>query len=243
MVQEVLFYLIVLLTNIVQCITGFAGTVLAMPFSIMLVGYETAKPILNILGIVVSAVIVVTNFRKINKREFLKMTGVMAVCIIADFFIGQYFLQYKSVMYKTLGIIVILFAIINAVKFYSKKEEKPLPSLLMNIILVLSGFVHGIFVCGGPLLVTYASAKLKDKDEFRSTLSAVWVILNSIIMIEDISSGYFNKEVLIMLSISVIILTAAMTIGNILCKKMSKSVFLQITYVLMLISGISLLIK
>lgn len=243
MLQEILFYIIVLLTNIVQCITGFAGTVLAMPFSIMLVGYETAKPILNILGIVVSAVIVITNFKKINKKEFLKITGVMAVCIVADYFIGRYFLQYESAMYKTLGVIVIIFALINAYKFYSKKDEKELSPVLMNFILVLSGFVHGIFVCGGPLLVTYASAKLKDKDEFRSTLSAVWVILNSIIMFEDISSGYFNKQVLIMLSISVIILTAAMTIGNFLCKKMSKNVFLQITYVLMFISGVSLLIK
>lgn len=243
MIQEVLFYVIVLLTNIVQCITGFAGTVLAMPFSIMLIGYDKAKPILNILGIVVSAVIVASNFKKINKKEFLKITGVMAVCIFADFFIGRYFLRYESLMYKTLGVIVILFALINAVKFYSKKTEKELSPVLMNIILVLSGFVHGIFVCGGPLLVTYASAKLKDKDEFRSTLSAVWVVLNTLIMFEDISSGYFNKELLIMLAISVIILIAAIKIGNILCRKMSKNVFLQITYVLMFISGVSLLIK
>ena len=243
MVQQVLFYVIVLLTNIVQCITGFAGTVLAMPFSIMLVGYDKAKPILNVLGIVVSAVIVLANFRKINKKEFLKITGVMAVCIFADYFIGRYFLQYENVMYKTLGVIVILFAVINAVKFYSKKEEKELPPPLMNIILVLSGLVHGIFVCGGPLLVTYASAKLKDKDEFRSTLSAVWVILNSLIMFEDISTGYFNKELLIMLSISVIIVSVAMVIGNKLCKKMSKNLFLQITYILMFISGVSLLVK
>lgn len=243
MIQEVLFYIIVLLTNIVQCITGFAGTVLAMPFSIMLIGYDKAKPILNILGIVVSAVIVASNFKKINKKEFLKITGVMAVCIFADFFIGRYFLRYESLMYKTLGVIVILFALINAVKFYSKKTEKELSPVLMNVILVLSGFVHGIFVCGGPLLVTYASAKLKDKDEFRSTLSAVWVVLNTLIMFEDISSGYFNKELLIMLAISVIILIAAIKIGNILCRIMSKNVFLQITYVLMFISGVSLLIK
>lgn len=243
MARQIAFYIIVLLTNIVQCITGFAGTVLAMPFSIMLVGYPTAKPILNILGIVVSAYIVAANFKKINKKEFIKITAVMALCIFADYSIGRYFVQYESVMYKTLGVTVIIFAVINAVKFYSKKDEKELPPPVMNIILILAGFVHGIFVCGGPLLVTYAAGKLKDKDEFRATLSAVWVILNSLIMFEDIAAGYFNKQVLIMLSISVIIVLVAMAIGNTLCKKMSKNLFLQITYVLMLISGVSLLIK
>lgn len=243
MIQEILFYIIVLLTNIVQCITGFAGTVLAMPFSIMVIGYDAAKPILNVLGIVVSAVIIAANFKRINKKEFFKITSVMAVCILCDYFIGRYFLQYESIMYKTLGIIVIIFAVFNAIKFYSKNEEKEISTALMNIILVLSGFVHGIFVCGGPLLVTYASAKLKDKDEFRATLSAVWVVLNSIILFEDISVGYFNKDVLVMLAISVIILIAALKIGNALCKKMSRNVFLQITYFLMFISGVSLLIK
>ena len=37
--KDILFYVVVFLTNIVQCITGFAGTVLAMPFSILLVDY------------------------------------------------------------------------------------------------------------------------------------------------------------------------------------------------------------
>ena len=44
------FFLVILLSNIIQGITGFAGTILAMPPSLMLVGYDTAKPVLNVLG-------------------------------------------------------------------------------------------------------------------------------------------------------------------------------------------------
>ena len=50
MVRNILFFVVVFLTNIIQCVTGFAGTVLAMPFSVLLVGYDTARPILNALG-------------------------------------------------------------------------------------------------------------------------------------------------------------------------------------------------
>ena len=52
--KDILFLLVVFVSNVIQSITGFAGTVLAMPFSIMLEGYSVAKPILNVLGIVVS---------------------------------------------------------------------------------------------------------------------------------------------------------------------------------------------
>ena len=51
MAKKILFLLVVFLTNIIQGITGFAGTMLAMPPSVMLVGFDTAKPILNALGL------------------------------------------------------------------------------------------------------------------------------------------------------------------------------------------------
>ncbi len=46
--QNILFLIVVFLTNIIQCVTGFAGTVLAMPFSVMLIGLAPAKAILNL---------------------------------------------------------------------------------------------------------------------------------------------------------------------------------------------------
>lgn len=38
MMNYILFLLVILLTNIIQGITGFAGTILAMPPGLMLVG-------------------------------------------------------------------------------------------------------------------------------------------------------------------------------------------------------------
>ena len=44
---EYLFVLIVFLANVVEGITGFAGTMLAMPAAMLLVGVDEAKIILN----------------------------------------------------------------------------------------------------------------------------------------------------------------------------------------------------
>ena len=48
--QGILFLVVVFLSNVIQCVTGFAGTVLAMPFSVILIGDSAAKAILNVLG-------------------------------------------------------------------------------------------------------------------------------------------------------------------------------------------------
>jgi uncharacterized membrane protein YfcA len=243
MIKNILFLIVVFLTNIIQCITGFAGTVLAMPFSIMHVGYDVAKPVLNVLGLLASVYVVAACFKHINKKELCKMTGIMLAGMAAGIYLKRYFTGNPSLLYKTLGIIVIVFAVMNAVKFFRNKEDKELPAPVSVILLVISGIVHGMFVCGGPLLVTYASGKLKDKDEFRGTLSAVWILLNGILFATDIHGGYFTAPTVKLTLISVAVLAAALIIGNIISKKLSRKVFLIITYVLMLISGVSLLIK
>lgn len=243
MLKTVLFLVVVFFSNIIQCVTGFAGTVLAMPFSIMLVGYETAKPILNVLGIAASVGVAATNFKSINKKEFLKITSVMLLGIIGGIFISGYFQQYAKALYVALGVTVIAIAAINGIKFFLKKESKTMPEAVSLLLLVLSGLIHGVFVCGGPLLVTYASAKIRDTNEFRSTLSAVWIVLNSVILFSDIRAGSFHKDTLVLLLICIAVLFFAILLGNIVCKSLSRNKFLIITYILMIISGISLLLK
>ncbi len=243
MLKEILFLAVVFLSNVIQCVTGFAGTVLAMPPSIMLVGYGTAKPILNVLGIAASVGVVATNFKSINKKEFLRITSVMLFGIAGGIFISGYFTGYAKILYIALGITVITIALINTVKFFSRKESKKPPEAVSLLLLILSGLIHGVFVCGGPLLVTYASAKIRDTNEFRSTLSAVWIVLNSVILFSDIRSGSFHKDTLVLLLICMAVLFFAVFLGNIISKKLNRSTFLMITYVLMLISGVSLIFK
>lgn len=227
----------------IQCVTGFAGTVLAMPPSILLVGYGTAKPILNVLGIAASVGVIAASYKSINKKEFLRITAVMLLGILGGIFISGYFSQYAKALYIALGIIVILIAVINAVRFFSKKESKNMPEVISVLLLVLSGLIHGVFVCGGPLLVTYASAKLKDTNEFRSTLSAVWIVLNSVILFSDIRAESFHKDTFVLLLCSLAVLFLAVFLGNIISKKLSRNTFLIITYILMFISGVSLIFK
>lgn len=241
--NNVLFLIVVFLTNIVQCITGFAGTVLAMPFSVMLVGYDTAKPILNLLGLLASVYVVAVCFKSINKRLLLKMTSLMLAGMAAGMFLKRYIVGNPTLLYRLLGAIVIAFAVWNAVRFYAHKDDIRLPALASFILLLAAGVVHGLFVCGGPLLVTYASEKIKDKDEFRGTLSAAWIILNGIMFVTDIVQEAFSEPVIKLSLLSVGVLAAALVIGNLLSKRMSRSLFLQITYVLMLISGVSLFFK
>lgn len=245
MLNKILFLIVVLVTNIIQGITGFAGTVLAMPPSVLLVGFDTAKPILNVLGVLAGLYVVITSYKYIDKKEFGKITAVMVVGIIAGIFLRGLFTGNPSLLYKLLGAIVVCVGLFGIYKAFFKKDDEPKPQnpILSYSLLIGAGIVHGMFVCGGPLLVSYLTGKLQDKKQFRATISAVWVVLNSIIMFDDIRAGYFNKDLLILLAVTAVILFLGMFIGSILYKKMSRELFMKITYVLLVISGLSLFIK
>lgn len=242
-VQNVLFQIVVFLSNIVQCVTGFAGTVLAMPFSVMLVGLDVAKPILNLLGLAASVGVVCKYRKEINKKEFITILCVCLPGMAAGWFLRRYLEGYGSVLMKTLGALVIVFAVMNFVLFLLKREMFRKNNILSYLFLLLGGAVHGMFVCGGPLIVTYASIKLKETNEFRATLSAVWIVLNGILFAGDLIGGAFTAQTAILAGVSLVVLAAAVVLGNLIAARMKRSVFLILTYVLMFISGVSLLMK
>lgn len=251
MINYIGFLLVIFLTNIIQGITGCAGTTLAMPPSLMLVGYPVAKPVLNVLGLLSGIYVFAGNYKKVCWKELIKIVVVMAAGILAGIFIKGLFDGKEPLLYKSLGVFVILLAVQGGVSLAKKdsaveagsennRSRHPLASWFL---LPLAGIVHGIFVSGGPVLIGYMTRRIKDKVSFRATISAVWIFLNTMILADDIRAGLWNPDLMKVQMASVPFLLGGMFIGGKLYVRMSQRLFMVITYVLLFLSGILLLIK
>lgn len=238
-IEKILFFVVIFLANIIQGITGFAGTVLAMPFSINLVGYQVAKPVLNVLGLLSGIYVFVGNWKNVKWRELLKIVLIMTGGIIVGIIIKGAFEGKEQLLYKGLGIFIILMATSGLAKMKKPAESQRDTTILLPI----AGIVHGIFVSGGPLLISYLTTKIKDKLTFRATISTVWIFLNSMILIDDIRNGYWTMSLLKTQLIAIPFLFGGMFIGGCLVKRMSQEKFMKLTYILLVISGMSLLVK
>ncbi len=246
MIKYILFIAVILLTNVIQGITGFAGTILAMPFGLMLVGYEVAKPVLNVLGIVAGVYVFLGNRKNVNWKELRKIVLVMAVGILGGIAVKDLFAGEEHLLYILLGVFIILLSIQGMHQQLHTKEvqeNKPEKALASNFLLVSAGVVHGIFVSGGPLLIGYLTKKIHDKVQFRTTISTVWIFLNTLIMLDDIRAGLWTSSLLMVLLISLPFFFAGMFIGGKLYAKMSQTLFMKITYILLFVSGVVLLFK
>lgn len=235
--KELLFLLVLFVSNVIQAITGFAGTVLAMPPSVYLLGLDHAKVVLNVMAWLSGLMIAVTGYRHINWKELLKMSAVMLVGMFAGIQICR-IVKSENILLTIYGIIIVVVALKNL----CIHTEKKLPDFILWIVLILAGIIHGMFVSGGALLVIYATQVLKEKEEFRATVAPVWVVLNFFLMVTQFRSGLVGTADIRLICISILPLLIATWLGKKLVCKVSQKVFLNLTYILLLISGVSLIV-
>lgn len=235
--QEMIFLLVVLLANIVEAMTGFAGTLLAMPTSMILIGVDEAKTVLNAISLICCTWITIKYHNKIQKKEFKKITFFMFIGLIVG--IGLFDVLSVDYLMKIYALIIIAVALKNIFL----KRTFSMNRTFMICIIVLAGIIHGMFLSGGSLLVIYAATVLKDKSEFRATIAPVWVVLDSFMFVNQVRLGFVNNYTIMLILLSLIPLALAIIIGNKLHEKINQKTFLLMTYFLLLISGVSLMMK
>lgn len=233
MIRDAVFLAVIFAANVIQSITGFAGTLLAMPVSIQLIGAADAKAALNILPIVGCMAIVIRAFSCIQWKELGKICAFMLVGMAAG--AKLYEMLPLDMLLTGYGVLILVIALLRLFGV-----EFPRPSRVMQyVILLASGLIHGMFISGGALLVIYATFAFSDKTEFRATLSAVWILLNSILCVGHVASGAFSHRALILTLLCIVPVLLSVRVGNALHKRINQKTFEKITYVLLLISGLS----
>lgn len=232
---EILFIIIAFLANIIQAITGFAGTVLAMPLSINLVGYSTARPILNMVAIVVCLIVVIVDFKKINWKKLLALLIFVGIGFGIGFLIHSLNVDAKHLL-RGYGAVICMIAITF---LFVKVDGHSIPKVFKYAILVFAGIIHFLYTSGGPLVILFTASTITDKREFRVTLSALWVFLNSIVFATNIIQGDFTSRVWILSLIVILTSLLSIVIGRFILKKINNDMFMKLTYILLLISGIT----
>lgn len=234
---NVLFGLGIFIANIIQGLTGFAGSLLAMPPSIHLQGLNTAKVAVNTYGLISSFIIFMKNYKMIDWKEAKKMLFLMLIGLIAGIWLSG--VVAAGILLKIYAVFVIGVALKEM--FY--KGDLDFSDTVLIVVVLIAGLFQGLFVSGGPLLIIYVAKKLKEKNQIRGTLCFVWIFLNGYMMVSQFLTGQFTPHNITITLIGLPGVFLGVAVGNHLAKILSKEKFLKIVYILLVISGASLLIK
>lgn len=236
-IQTLLFLLVLFAANTVEAVTGFAGTILAMPASILLIGVDEAKVILNLMNLIISPIIVAQSFKYLDIPAL--RTILLFLCVGMVVGIGLYYCLPLSFLLPAYGLFV---AGVGVKCFCLGQRPLPLTKRRGQAVLVGAGIMHGLFVSGGPLLVIYAALTFPDKESFRTNVSAIWIILSTLLAGKDYVNGLVTPDVLWLTALSVVPLLLAIWVGNWIHRRISQAVFLKLAYGLIILSGILLII-
>ncbi len=239
--------IIIFVSRALEAITGFGGTVLALPFIVMLLGVQEGVMMLTIITWLFSLYVVGTKFRDIDLKQYL----IIASLLLLGLPIGMYLFRLGNVdiLKKILAVIITFSAGWQLLQIFNRKNKECTEDKKINKwyygLLFVGGIVHGMFSCGGTLAVYYTSKAIPDKGKFRATLCLLWTTLNSVLIV-----GYFFDETLrgrlptvgIQTLWSLPFLVVGIICGELIHKRINAKVFSIIVFAMLLIIGIFMLV-
>lgn len=233
-----------MLSHLLEGITGFGCTVIALPFLTLVLGIKTSVQLLCLQAVIMAIYIVSRSWKSIQWKEFL----FIVICVGLGMPIGMTLFRKMS----PVGLCIILACFMIGVGIHglimslkAKLAAKPVKkSWYMSLILFCGGIIHGAFGTGGPFVVIYASKALPDKSLFRVTLSMLWLTVNGIRLIEFGRNGLFsNAEIMHVFWWNLPFMVVGIVIGDWLHHKTNALTFRLCLYGVLAIAGCVMLIS
>ena len=234
---------IIFVAFMVNTVTGFAGSIMALALGVHFFSIESLVPVIVVINLVVSIYIVAVHHEAIDRRllfrEIIPATGLGIPLGLVLFNVAR-----TDTLKVAFGIFVIAFSLLELfIILFSgdPSSRKPLSKPRSFLWLFSGGVIHGLYASGGPLIAYYAGRNIPDKRVFRSTLCAMWVILNTVILVSDIATRKFTAESLWLATLMLPALALGIALGEWLHPRIPERSFRILVYSLLVVAGVSIL--
>lgn len=231
----VILILIVLIASTLQTSTGYGFSIIGTPFLLMLYPAHMAIQMNIILSICLSAFMIFKIRNEVDKALLMRLIKGSILGLVFGIFVYLYL--DIQLLKMTVGVIILILTILLIFKLtINRSRNKDF----------LTGGVSGVLttsigVPGPPLLLYFSGAGI-DKTTLRSTTLAYYLFVYFASLVMQISFGGTSKETWVFSLLAIPPLFAGIVLGQFLFKWISQYIFLMITYIILIFTGIYLII-
>ena len=231
----VILILIVLIASMLQTSTGYGFSIIGTPFLLMLYPAHMAIQMNIILSICLSAFMIFKIRNEVDKALLMRLIKGSILGLVFGIFVYLYL--DIQLLKMTVGVIILILTILLIFKLtINRSRNKDF----------LTGGVSGVLttsigVPGPPLLLYFSGAGI-DKTTLRSTTLAYYLFVYFASLVMQISFGGTSKETWGFSLLAIPPLFAGIVLGQFLFKWISQYIFLMITYIILIFTGIYLII-
>ena len=230
-IRKMLPFLIVI--PLAATVRGFAGLgsgiITMTTFSLLDANLERVSVVLNIVFTVNTVILLYLSSRrtKIVWRRVLFVSIGTAIGIPAGY---QFILRYHQLpLFKFfLGIIIIFGSIYFFFPFRFRKKIHPSFGVLFGVI---SGFIAGAFMSGGPPLSLYLYSQMDDPRDMKGVLQATFIIAGVVRLVTvGVGKAGYTADVLLTALVVMLPAAALLYIGHRVSENLDMNLFRKLIY-------------
>ena len=236
-----LLALIVFASFLVEAATGFGSMIVALTFGALWFDVNELLGWLIPVNLLLSTYLVARSWRAVQWR-FLggRMLPLMAAGLVLGTLAATR-AAHTSWLKPVFGVFVMAVAAWQLKSALQPAETlAPLPGPLRVAALLGAGMIHGIFATGGPLAVFVSARELPDKAAFRGTLSALWLVLNALVLPRLVAEGKVTAVTLSTSALMLLSLALGIGAGEWVHHRMNEARFRVVIATMLLLAGLVL---
>ncbi len=226
-----------------EAAVGFGATVIAVTLGVQVVSIDVLLPAFVPVNMCLSAYLVVRHRRRIAWRVLALELAPPVLIGLAG---GLLMFRLRETLYIKLAfaLFVVTLAVIELWRLrVVRAADPPLARPMAFVLLVLGGFVHGLFGTGGPMLVYVLRRLVDDKGVFRATLALTWLSLNTALMINFASLHLLGKSSALLSAALLVAVLPALIAGERLHRALDGRRFHTAVCLILLFAGSALAVR
>ena len=218
---------------------GFGDALVAMPFLALLLGMQTASPLVALVSTLISLMILVRNWNVVDFRMTWRLIAA-AACGVP---VGLLYLTRvpEPITQMLLGLLLIAFSLYNLRR--PSRSQIRVPSQSAYLFGFAAGALGGAYNTVGPMLVMYGNLRGWPPEQFRATLQSCFFPAYGSIVIGHGLAGLITPQILQYFVLSLPLICLAIYLGGRLHSSMSQTHFTRYVNMALLLIGIFLCVR
>jgi uncharacterized membrane protein YfcA len=233
----VLIIIIIFSAALLQSLSGFGFALITMPLLTLVLGLQTAAPMVALTALTVYTLNLLRCYRAINIGEALRL-GTASVLGIP---VGLWVLANvdETLVKQILGGLLVAYGIFAL----ARPTASWVPSRLWAYPSgFLAGCLGGAYNTPGPPAIVYGSLRQWPKDEFRAVLQTLFFANATVVITAHLIARRVTVDVLTFYLSALPALALGILVGSLIDKKVDARRFRLLVTVVILVLGLSLLL-
>ena len=226
----------------IEAALGFGATLIAVALGSFVLDLDALLPALAPMNLALSLYLSI-RYRAHVDRSFLftRLVPLMGLGLPIGMFVFAH--ADPSLLKRLFGAFLIAIAVLELFRLGRPGDDKRLGRSAEIGMLMLGGMIHGAFMTGGPMAVYVTGRVLTDKNRYRATLSALWAVLNTVVLASYALGGRLTAETAGLVATLVPSIGVGMVLGEVLFRRVSETAFRRTVFTMLLASGALLVVR